>query len=441
MKSFFIDNTQACIKLNFVKEGEFAPAHLSSKQQNFLNSQNFVASSKQIAYIFTPSGCISEVFIGYKYLHEALAFAALELPEGKYYPANTLAFKDKLYWGLAQYEAPKINILAVEKSAIFDLESLIDAYKLARDLINQPANILHPDALAYQVQLLAKKYNAQYENIKGQELVENYPAIATVGQAAAIPAQLAILKWGDKSLPLVSLVGKGVCFDSGGLNIKAGNGMRLMKKDMGGAAHALGLAQWIMAQKLALRLEVYIPAVENAIAGNAYRPGDIITMRNKLKVEIDNTDAEGRLILADTITKACEQQPELLIDFATLTGAARVAVGPDIATMFSNDQKLANEIISCAAKTEDPVWQLPLFAGYEPWLDSKCADIVNSCSTPYAGAITAALFLKKFVQPNIPWLHFDIMAWNIESRPGHPFGGEALSFQALCEYFKQRFAN
>jgi leucyl aminopeptidase len=247
------------------------------------------------------------------------------------------------------------------------------------------------------------------------------------------------LTWGNEQHPRITLVGKGVCFDSGGLDIKSASGMRLMKKDMGGAAHAIGLAQWIMASGLPIRLHLLVPAVENSVGPDAFRPGDILTMRNGLTVEIHNTDAEGRLILADALVKACEEQPELLIDFATLTGAARVSVGTELSALFTNKDQLAEQLMEASQHAADPIWRLPLFAAYEELLRSSCADLANATDHPYAGAITAALFLQRFIKPSIPWMHFDIMAWNLSSKPGKPEGGEAMGLHAVAYYLLKAY--
>ena len=276
----------------------------------------------------------------------------------------------------------------------------------------------------------------------GDDLLKaNFPAIHMVGRAAENSPRLLSLSWGDANHPRVTLIGKGVCFDSGGLDIKPSAGMRLMKKDMGGAAHVLGLAMWIMANQLPIRLEVLIPAVENSIGPNAFKPGDILTMRNGLTVEIDNTDAEGRLILADVLVKAEEARPELIIDFATLTGAARVAVGTEMAAMFTNDEGLALSLTEASREVADPLWRLPLFAPYETMLDSNVADLANASASSYAGAITAALFLQRFISPATSWVHFDIMAWNVSSKPGKPEGGEAMGIRAIAHYLQKKYAS
>ncbi|MGD1876433.1 MAG: M17 family metallopeptidase [Kiloniellaceae bacterium] len=306
-----------------------------------------------------------------------------------------------------------------------------EAVALVRDLVNTPANDMGPTQLAEAARALAKRHKAKCTVIVGDTLLKrNYPAIHAVGRAATDEPRLIDLRWGTRG-PKVTLVGKGVCFDSGGLDLKPAAGMKLMKKDMGGAAHVLGLASLIMAEKLPLRLRVLVPAVENAVAGNAFRPMDVLQTRKGLTVEVGNTDAEGRLVLCDALAEADSEKPDLLVDFATLTGAARVALGPELPAFFSNDDKLSGLIMRHGVSEGDPVWRLPLYRPYRQGLESKVADLNNISNSPYAGAITAALFLEQFVGPNTRWAHFDIMAWNVASRPGRPEGGEAMGLRAV----------
>ena len=310
---------------------------------------------------------------------------------------------------------------------------------LARDLINTPAGDMTPEQLADETRQVADTHAAECRIVAAEDLLrEGFGAIHAVGRAAADAPRLVDVRWGEPGRPLVAVVGKGVCFDSGGLDIKTAAGMRTMKKDMGGAAVALGLAQLIMSENLPVRLRLLIPAVENAIAGNAYRPGDILNTYAGITVEVDNTDAEGRLILCDALALAVEDRPELMVDFATLTGAARVAVGTEVSAMFCNDEAVAAGIAKAAGAVDDPVWPMPLHDGYDHLLDSRVADTLNSANTPYAGAITAALFLRKFVG-TVPWAHFDIMAYNLRKRPGRPEGGEAMAMRAVFKYLEERF--
>jgi leucyl aminopeptidase len=306
-----------------------------------------------------------------------------------------------------------------------------EAIALVRDLINTPANDMGPAQLAEAARTLAKQHRAKCTVIVGDALLKrNYPAVHAVGRASSEEPRLIDLRWGSRG-PKVTLVGKGVCFDSGGLDLKPAAGMKLMKKDMGGAAHVLGLASLIMAEKLPLQLRVLIPAVENAVSGNAFRPLDVLQTRKGLTVEVGNTDAEGRLVLCDALTEADNEQPDLLIDFATLTGAARVALGPELPALFCNDDKLAGAILRHGSLEGDPVWRLPLYKPYRQGLDSKVADLNNISGSPYAGAIVAALFLENFVSPGTRWAHFDVMAWNVSGRPGRPEGGEAMGLRAV----------
>jgi len=299
-----------------------------------------------------------------------------------------------------------------------------EAIALVRDLINTPANDMGPAQLAETARALAKQHRAKCTVIAGDALLKrNYPAVHAVGRASSEEPRLIDLRWGSRG-PKVTLVGNG-------LDLKPAAGMRLMKKDMGGAAHVLGLASLIMAEKLPLRLRVLIPAVENAVSGNAFRPLDVLQTRKGLTVEVGNTDAEGRLVLCDALTEADSEQPDLLIDFATLTGAARVALGPDLPALFCNDDKLAGAILRQGSLEGDPVWRLPLHKPYRQGLDSKVADLNNISGSPYAGAIVAALFLENFVSPGTRWAHFDVMAWNVSARPGRPEGGEAMGLRAV----------
>jgi leucyl aminopeptidase len=321
------------------------------------------------------------------------------------------------------------------------VERLADGIGLARDLINTPAEDMGPAELAGAVETLAARHGARCRIVAGDDLLaENYPAIHTVGRASTRAPRLADLTWGEERAPKLTLVGKGVCFDSGGLDLKPSSGMRLMKKDMGGAATLIGLAAAIMAAKLPVRLRLLVPAVENAVAGNAMRPLDVIRTRQGITVEVGNTDAEGRLILCDALTEASREKPALLLDMATLTGAARVALGPDLPALFANDDALAEAILAAGTKAGDPLWRLPLWRPYRELLKSAVADINNVSESPFAGAILAALYLQDFVGPGVPWAHIDTFAWNPKTRPGRPEGGEALALRALYDMIEGRFA-
>ncbi len=371
----------------------------------------------------------------------------LALGEGVYRLSSATDELQLLGWGLGCYQFSRYKhpqrsparLVLPEGLRPERLANLVNAVTLARDLINTPAGDLGPTQLAEEAMQVADAHNAACRVLIGNDLLgEGFGAIHAVGRAAADPPRLVDVRWGEAGHPLVVVVGKGVCFDSGGLDIKPASGMRTMKKDMGGAAAALGLAQLIMAEQLPVRLRLLIPAVENAIAGNAYRPGDILQTYAGISVEVDNTDAEGRLILCDALALAAEERPECMVDFATLTGAARVAVGTEIAALFCNDDALAEGIARAGKIVDDPVWPLPLHESYNHLLESKVADTLNSANSPYAGAITAALFLQKFVG-EIPWAHFDIMAYNLRKRPARPEGGEAMAMRAVFYYLEQRF--
>lgn len=335
--------------------------------------------------------------------------------------------------------APK-TLAVLAPAARAEAVSLAEAAGLVRDLVNTPANDMLPRHLADAARDLAQAYDAEVSVIEGEGLLEQgFPAIHAVGRASADAPRLIDLKWGDPDAPKLTLVGKGVCFDSGGLNLKGGSGMRLMKKDMGGAAHVLGLARLVMGRRMAVRLRVLIPAVENAVSGRAFRPGDVLATRKGLTVEIGNTDAEGRLVLADALALAGEEEPRLLLDFATLTGAARVALGADIPALFTRRHDLADSFAKAAEREGDPLWRLPLWQPYLEDLSSPIADIANASDSSFAGAITAGLFLSRFVDDDAPWVHFDVYAWNQKARPGRPAGGEAMALRAAYRVIEQRF--
>lgn len=312
---------------------------------------------------------------------------------------------------------------------------------MVRDLINTPANILGPVELAEFTVSLAERYGAAFQMARGTALEENYPTVAAVGRGSVRPPRVVTFQWrgiaATDTSPLLSLCGKGVCFDTGGYDLKPSAGMLRMKKDMGGAATVLGLARLIMHADLPIRLAVRIGCVENSVSGDAMRPSDIIRTRSGLTVEVGNTDAEGRLVLCDLLHEAAAEEPALLIDCATLTGAARVALGPDLPALFSNDNSMANAVLRLGNVVHDPLWRLPLWAGYDDWLKSPVADLNNVSSKPLAGSIVAGLYLQHFVTPGIPWLHIDLYAWNDQTRPGRPEGGEAMSMRALFALAKE----
>jgi leucyl aminopeptidase len=379
-----------------------------------------------------------------------LAKLADSLPEGTYRLADYDASEAMLGWMLGQYRyheylsEPKLTgprVLLVKEPARIAMAALqAAATALVRDLVNRPAGDLGPNALEAEAKRIAKAHKAEVTVTAGEPLQAGYPLIHAVGKAAAREhaPRLIELEWGDPRHPRVAIVGKGITFDTGGLDIKPSTGMRLMKKDMGGAAHALALAELIMAAHLPVRLHMLVAAAENSISGNAMRPGDIIKSRKGITVEIDNTDAEGRLVLADALTKAIEDKAELIIDFATLTGAARVALGPDLPAMFSNDDSVAIGLLAASKAATDPLWHMPLWAPYMEMLDSDIADTSNS-GGGFAGAVTAALFLQKFVPDNVPWVHLDTFAWRPTSKPGRPKGGEALGLRAVFGYLAETY--
>jgi len=430
------------------------------KQTNFI--KNWISSTKYEALngtmrvIPNQSGQLESII--FSLIDEkdfwSVGQLSLLLPENQSYhfvfdeltiqPDKQMITKFDMAWQLGAYQFNRYKKPLRSPAKLISTNQLandlVSAIYLIRDLTNTPADDLGPTELTEVVTKLAKKFKANFKQIIGDQLLaKKFNAIYTVGRASDDAPRLLDLSWGNKKHPKVTLVGKGVCFDTGGLDLKNSAGMLLMKKDMSGAAHVLGLAQLIMQNKLPIRLRVLIPAVENSVSGNAYRPGDVITMLGGKTVEIGNTDAEGRLILADALTEAVSESPSLLIDMATLTGAARVAVGTELAAFFTNQQTLANELIQHGEIEKDYVWQLPLFAAYREGLNSTIADINNVGSDSYAGAISAALFLKEFIPDNIPWLHFDIMAWNLRNRPGRPQGGEAMGIRALFAYLADRF--
>ena len=405
-----------------------------------------------------PGGTIAAVWAGVRGAADPWALALLPkaLPAGAYHLGDAGLALDPgaaaLSWELGSYtfdlykparrEPAELSLPGSETAQ----RHLIVAAAVAstRDLVNTPAEHMGPAALAQAVQLVAKQHRAAFKQTVGDALLKaGFPAIHAVGRAADEASgrapRLIELNWGQDGHPRVTLVGKGVCFDSGGLDIKGAAGMRQMKKDMGGAANALGLAQMIMALRLPLRLQLLIPAVENAIAGNAYRPGDVFKTRAGLHIEIGNTDAEGRVILCDALAYAAEGKPDLLIDMATLTGAARTALGPQLPALFCRNLAQARELVDLGLEQQDPLWHMPLWAPYHGNIESEIADIVNTGRDTMAGAITAALFLEDFVPAAQEWLHLDLYAWNDGARPGRPVGGEAQTLRTLLAYLRRRF--
>jgi len=383
-----------------------------------------------------------------------LASMAAKLPEGVYRLADGTPGEAALGWLLAQHrfdayrDKPELEgarvLLTADPASIEPVARLAQAVALVRDLVDTPSADMGPAELAGAAESVARAHGAAITVIQGDALEQGYPMVHAVGRAAskARAPRLIELEWGDLAHPRVAIVGKGVCFDSGGLDIKPASGMLLMKKDMGGAAQALALAGLVMGARLPVRLHLLIPAVENAISADAFRPGDILRSRKGLHVEIGNTDAEGRLILGDALTRACEGEtpPALLLDFATLTGAARVALGPDLPALFANDDALAADLVDSGTRVGDPVWRLPLWQPYHDMLKSEIADINNAGSGGFAGSITAALFLERFVKDGVAWAHLDTFSWTPSAKPARPKGGEALGLRAAWAMLERRYA-
>jgi leucyl aminopeptidase len=344
-----------------------------------------------------------------------------------------------------RYRSSKNEVAILDPPSNADMayvENAAESLRMARDWINTPAGDFGPAELAAAARQLAERHQATYKEWVGKDLLTaNFPAIHAVGRASSEAPRLVELRWTPRdgaAHPIVTLVGKGVCFDSGGLDIKPGAGMALMKKDMGGAAVALSLAHLLMSAKIRAQVRVLVPAVENAISGNAYRPGDVLATRKGLTVEVGNTDAEGRLVLCDALAYADAERPDLIIDFATLTGAARVALGPELPALFGNDERVVHELARVAAAEHDPLWPMPLWAGYEDELASKIADLNNVASSTFAGAIFGALFLKRFVTES-PWVHIDLYAWNSKDRPGRGVGAEPQALRGAYRYLVERY--
>lgn len=420
----------------------------------WLASIGFGAEPGSSALLPGPDGRLSRVLVGVGERLDLWSLAGLPagLPKGSYKVDAKLSRQEATQvatgWALACYqfaryrktpkEFPQLVVPAGTDLAA--VERVATAAHLVRDMVNTPAEHMGPRDIARVAKDLAAEFGAKVKIIEGEELLEkNFPMVHAVGRASSRAPLLIDLRWGDKGAPAVTLVGKGVVFDTGGLDLKTSGNMLLMKKDMGGAAHALGLARMIMMAGLPVRLRVLVPAVENAVSGNAFRPLDVLPTRKGLHVEIGNTDAEGRLILCDALTAAAEDKPELIVDFATLTGAARVALGPDLPALFTNDEALAGDLAQASRAEDDPLWRLPLWQPYRKMLDSKIADMNNAPGGAFAGAITAALFLKEFVPDGQPWAHFDLFAWNPAPRPGRPEGGEAMTLRAVFAVIRQRF--
>jgi len=422
--------------------------------RRWLEASGFKARPGQCLALPDEQGNIQSCIFGMQdegWLYQLSAIYR-DLPEGTYILLSDWTeeqvCQSSLGWGLAAYRFDRYRkngqparTLELKPGIALQVQALCTAQCLVRDLVNTPTEDLGPEQLADAVLAEAGRFGAKCTIITGEELLRhNFPAIHAVGRASTNAPRLVEMTWGKADAPLLALVGKGVCFDTGGLDLKNSSGMALMKKDMGGAAIALALARLVMEHQLPIRLLVLIPAVENSVSGNAYRPGDVIATRKGLSVEIGNTDAEGRVVLSDALALACEHDPDLVIDFATLTGAARVALGGDLPPLFSNRADLARAIQQAGDEVEDPLWTMPLYQPYVEQIKSPIADLNNSSKSPYGGCITAALFLQQFVASKTPWVHIDTFAWNQSGRPGRPEGGEALGLRAVFRFLQTRYA-
>ena len=438
--------TKGAVPLRPVNPGNW-DRKLSKEQVSWAGLHGFKGEAGSCILLPNSDGAIALIGVdGDDWTPWSLAPAALALPPGAYKlegAKKDQAAKAALGWCLAQYrferfrseKTAEVRSLALPAGTdVTATMQAVDATVLARDLVNTPTEFMGPGDLQDATEALAEEFGATCKTVVGDDLLdENFPAIHAVGRAAALGREprLIDLCWGDKDAPKVTLVGKGVCFDTGGLDLKSAAGMLLMKKDMGGAAHVLALARLIMASNLPVRLRLLVSAVENAVDGNAFRPGDILDTRKGLSVEVGNTDAEGRLVLCDALALACEEEPSLLIDFATLTGAARVALGPDLPAAYTNDDSLWTAIEAAATAEHDPLWRMPLWAPYDASLASDIADVSNIAAGAFGGSITAALYLQRFVEPNIPWVHFDVFAWVPKATPGRPKGGDIQAVRTM----------
>lgn len=450
------ENNDKLIPIHFFNESSLAAwleHDADNHAKNWVNASGFEPKTGKHILVPDTDGSVSMVICGKDHSdHNGWDYGAISkyLPEGKYFFAEKFdehtTFLAALAWGLAgykfsKYKEPKELKAHLQVPEGVDAESLqhhIKAISLVRDMINTPSNDMGPEEIGKEVSLVAENFKADFMQIVGDELLdENFPAIHAVGRASNREPRLLEISWGNKEHFKLAIIGKGVCFDSGGLDLKPPAYMRDMKKDMGGAAHALGLAYMIMAHNLPISLRLLIPAVDNVVSSNAYKPGDVIDTRAGSKVEIDNTDAEGRVILSDAIALATSAEPDLMIDFATLTGAARIALGPDLPAMFASNHENASALHALSWKVNDPVWHMPLYNPYKKFNESKIGDIANCSNTGYGGAITAALFLEHFTADHPNWMHFDIMAANTRDLPGRPKGGEAMGLRALFAYISQ----
>lgn len=454
----FIASTKSAIPIIPIETAVF-DAWLKKQpaaMKRWVKSGGFKADAGSVSLVAGNDGSLSSVLLGVDDHQGLWSYAGLpdRLPEGSYFIDARMeksgATDAAIGWALGCYgferyknkkSTRKIPALVWPKNCDRGaVKRTADATALVRDLINTPPSDMGPAELAAAARKLAKSHGAKFKVITGPALLkQNFPTIHAVGRASDRAPRLIDFTWGRADAPKVSLIGKGVVFDTGGLDLKSATGMARMKKDMGGGAHVLGLAHMIMDAGLDVRLRVLVAAVENSVSANAYRPSDVIKTRKGITVEIGNTDAEGRLVMCDALAAAQEESPALIADYSTLTGAARVALGTEVGAMFCNDEMLAAEIAKAAGEVDDPVWRLPLWKPYKDLLNSQVADINNVSQGGQGGAITAALYLQEFVSSETPWVHFDIMAWNVRNRPGRPEGGEAMGMRALYRTIEKRF--
>lgn len=470
-KHCFIEKSTHAIPITLLHERDYAAwlATQSTLVQTWVKTHAFDPTKGMILSIPDHQGHLTHIIAGLMHDQDTfvLARAAALLPAGEYqlqdmpFYAQYPCCQSPLFylaWGLEQYRfshykptlaaalLAKFKALVVPSHQLKILQTTLNAVYHVRDLINTPAQDMNPETLENVLRTLAKKHHATVHSIIGDDLLKaNFPAIHAVGRASVFQPRFIELTWGNSGNPAVTLVGKGVCFDTGGLDLKPAAGMLIMKKDMSGSAQVIGLATLIMETNLPIYLRVLIPAVENAVSGNAYHPGDIITTRKGLTVSIDNTDAEGRVVLSDAIAYAMETPPECLIDIASLTGASTAAVGYDIATFYTNQDTCAQQLTLASQRVSENLWRMPLHALYKETIMPEIADLANSSCVNYAGSITAALFLQEFADvanhPEMTWIHFDTSAWNDKARPGKPIGGEATVVRSLYEYLVDRFGS
>ena len=458
MHTRFAAPSKSAIPVHIIEKDAALPAFLNETQRDWVASTGFNATLGAVALV-PDKGRIAAVLVGWGTdkirargrFH--LAEAVQKLPEGVYEIASGIPDADlenaALSWLLSNYRfskyrdqsAPKAALVAPKAVNTARIEALVEGDNLARDLINTPASDMGPDALETAFFALGAKHNADVSVITGDDLLtQNLPMIHAVGRASDQAPRLLDMRWGPQDAPMITLVGKGVCFDTGGLNIKPGASMGLMKKDMGGSATAMGLAHMVMALNLPVRLRLLVPAVENSISAGAFRPQDILISRKGLSVEVNNTDAEGRLVLADTLTLADEENPDLLLCLATLTGAARVALGPDLPPFYCDNTDLADEIARAATQTHDPLWRMPFWEPYESMIEPGIADLDNAPAGGMAGSVTAALFLRRFVDNSAGFAHFDIYGWTPVAKPARPKGAACQAARALLQVIEGRYA-